>query len=95
MSCSYGYVPVDPWKEERGVAPVSHVLPFIGGRLLIPWTDACVPWEGSIGSHGYGQKSDRSMTPRVMPAHRWVYVKARGASRPGWRSTTCAATCSV
>lgn len=78
MSTSDAYVAVDPWKEERGVTPVSHVLSFKGKRFLVPWTDVCVPWEGSIGSHGYGQKSDRSMTPRVMTAHRWVYIKTRG-----------------
>lgn len=78
MNRDPAYRPVDPWKLDRGVAPMSHVLPSRRGRILIPWTDACIPWEGSVGSHGYGQKSDRSLTPRVMPAHRWVFMKTRG-----------------
>ncbi len=49
------------------------------GRFLeVPWPEECVPWPLSVGSHGYGQKTDRSMTPRGMTAHRWVFFKTGG-----------------
>jgi hypothetical protein len=54
-------------------------LPLGRGKFLdLACTDDCIDWPLSIGSHGYGQKTDRSMTPRVLTAHRWVWVKTRG-----------------
>ncbi len=54
-----------------------------GAFLVLPWTEDCILWPRPAGSHGYGQKSDRSMTPRVQTAHRWVWIKLRGAIPPG------------
>ena len=65
-------------QTEEPIAPHSLVLPGRDGPIRIPWTDKCVIWPLGVGSHGYGQKTDRSMTPRVMPAHRWVWLKGRG-----------------
>ncbi len=40
------------------VYPHSLVLPSRRGCIRVPWTDDCVDWPMSVGSHGYGQKTD-------------------------------------
>lgn len=46
-------------------------------------TDDCILWPFYIMPNGYGAKSDRSMQPRVLPAHRWVWIKVNGLIPPG------------